>query len=66
MPTLLAALLMAVRETDAGRRGNRWGLAEAVSWPTDVQIGEGAELHGRSASVVRWTQWYWSDGGLPV
>jgi len=61
-----AALVLAVRETDARRRGNRWGLGDAVSYPDAVEIGEGVELHGRSSSVVRWEQTYWSDGGLPT
>jgi len=62
----VAALVLAVRETDAGRRGNRWGLADAVSYPKELEIGEGVELNGRSASVVRWEQTYWSDGSLPA
>jgi len=62
----VAALVLAVRETDAGRRGNRWGLGDAVSYPEEVEIGEGVELNGRSASVVRWNQTYWSDGSLPT
>jgi hypothetical protein len=64
----MASLVMAPRTEDITRRGNRWGLGDAVSWPDSVSYGEGQidALNGRTAWMVRWQQWVYTDGRLPA
>lgn len=63
----MASLVQASRDADPSRRGNRWGLGDAVGWPEDVSAdpGEIDDLHGRYAWLVRWRQAVYTDGTLP-
>lgn len=64
----MIALVQAPRTVDSNRRGNRWGLGNAVSWPEDVtaEPGDANALHGRYAWLVRWQQRIYTDGALPT
>jgi hypothetical protein len=62
----MAALVMAARTEDGSRRGNRWGLGDAVHWPTEVSTSpSGIALHGRAAWDVTWVQRIYTDEALP-
>jgi len=62
----MAALVMAERSADSTRRGNRWGLGDAVEWPTRVDANPAPfVLHGRAAWDVSWSQRIYTDGALP-
>jgi len=64
----MMALVRATRPADTGRRGNRWGLGDAVGWPENVSAAPGGldELHGRFAWIVTWDQAIYTDGGMPT
>jgi hypothetical protein len=62
----VAALIHAQRTEDATRRGNRWGLGDAVGWPgPDSAAPADQSLHGRLFWRVAWRQRVYLDGSLP-